>query len=95
MTLNDRIALNLLHAGYPIRIDTAGELQVQVLFCWKHIPDSSADIALEREALQKAIGCAVGDAFAEGYNNALTIAEACCKATERVRTVVQTHGGAL
>lgn len=94
MTLNDRIALNLLHAGYPVRIDRAGELQVQVLNLWKSIPLSSADIALERATAIKAAGSPVGDNFIEGYNNALTIAEACCKAVERVRSVVGTHGGA-
>lgn len=89
LTTLDAIALNLLHAGFPVRPDTI-YLQAQVCNNWFTVPDTLDEVAFNRDKIYPAWkGTAIGDR----YLYMLDVVEAYLKAQERPQDVLYTHGG--
>ncbi len=88
----DILALNLLHAGFPVRINTFGNIAVKITGWWKDVPADLAEcqhdrVLLERGYMETAVGAR--------YAYMLGVVEGVYKAQERIKDVVKTHGGAV
>ena len=88
----DIMALNLLHAGFPVRINTFGKIAVKITGWWKDIPQDIAEcqhdrMLLERGYMETAVGAR--------YLYMLDVVEGVYKAQERPTTAFELAGGNL
>ena len=88
----DIMALNLLHAGFPVRINTFGKIAVKITGWWKDIPQDIAEcqhdrVLLERGYMETAVGAR--------YSYMLDVVEGVYKAQERPTTAFELAGGNL
>lgn len=88
----DIMALNLLHAGFPVRINTFGKIAVKITGWWKDIPQDIAEcqhdrMLLERGYMETAVGAR--------YAYMLDVVEGVYKAQERPTTAFELAGGNL
>lgn len=88
----DIMALNLLHAGFPVRINTFGKIAVKITGWWKDIPQDIAEcqhdrMLLERGYMETAVGAR--------YAHMLDVVEGVYKAQERPTTAFELAGGNL
>lgn len=86
----DILALNLLHAGFPVRINNGGNVAVKITGWWKDVPLDVAECEHDRELLRNGyMVTAAGDR----YLYMLDVVEGVYKAQNRVQDVAKTHGG--
>ena len=88
----DIMALSLLHAGFPVRINTFGNIAVKITGWWKDIPQDIAEcqhdrMLLERGYMETAVGAR--------YAYMLDVVEGVYKAQERPTTAFELAGGNL
>ena len=88
----DIMALSLLHAGFPVRINTFGKIAVKITGWWKDIPQDIAEcqhdrMLLERGYMETAVGAR--------YSYMLDVVEGVYKAQERPTTAFELAGGNL
>ena len=88
----DIMALSLLHAGFPVRINTFGNIAVKITGRWKDIPQDIAEcqhdrMLLERGYMETAVGAR--------YAYMLDVVEGVYKAQERPTTAFELAGGNL
>ena len=88
----DIMALSLLHAGFPVRINTFGNVAVKITGWWKDIPQDIAEcqhdrVLLERGYMETAVGAR--------YSYMLDVVEGVYKAQERPTTAFELAGGNL
>ena len=88
----DIMALSLLHAGFPVRINTFGNIAVKITGWWKDIPQDIAEcqhdrMLLERGYMETAVGAR--------YSYMLDVVEGVYKAQERPTTAFELAGGNL
>lgn len=88
----DIMALNLLHAGFPVRINTFGNIAVKITGWWKDIPADLAECQHDRELIRDGL---MLTAAGDRYLYMLDVVESVYKAQERIKDVIKTHGGAV
>ena len=88
----DIMALSLLHAGFPVRINTFGNIAVKIVGWWKCVPQDLAECAHDRELIRRGYAeTAAGDR----YLYMLDVVEGVYKAQERPTTAFELAGGNL
>ena len=88
----DIMALSLLHAGFPVRINTFGNIAVKITGWWKDIPQDIAECQHDRMLLERGyMETAVGSRYAY----MLDVVEGVYKAQERPTTAFELAGGNL
>ena len=88
----DIMALSLLHAGFPVRINTFGNIAVKITGWWKDIPQDIAECQHDRELIRRGYAeTAAGDR----YLYMLDVVEGVYKAQERPTTAFELAGGNL
>lgn len=88
----DIMALNLLHAGFPVRINTFGNIAVKITGWWKDIPQDIAECQHDRELIRDGL---MLTAAGGRYLYMLDVAEGVYKAQERPKTAFEVAGGNL
>lgn len=88
----DILALNLLHAGFVVRINNSGNIAVKVTGWWKDVPQDIAECQHDRTLLQRGL---MVTAAGDRYVYMLDVVEAVYKAQERVQTAFEVAGGNL
>lgn len=88
----DIMALNLLHAGFPVRINTFGNIAVKITGWWKNIPADLAECQHDRELIRDGL---MLTAAGDRYLYMLDVVEGVYKAQERVKTAFEVAGGNL
>ena len=88
----DILALSLLHAGFTIRSNAAGTIDVKIVGWWKCVPEDLAECAHDRELIRRGYAeTAAGDR----YLYMLDVVEGVYKAQERPKTAFELAGGNL
>ena len=88
----DIMALSLHHAGFPVRINTFGNIAVKITGWWKDIPQDIAECQHDRMLLERGyMETAAGDR----YLYMLDVVEGVYKAQERPTTAFELAGGNL
>lgn len=88
----DIMALNLLHAGFPVRINTFGNIAVKITGWWKDIPADIAECQHDRELIRDGL---MFTAAGDRYLYMLGVVEGVYKAQERPTTAFELAGGNL
>lgn len=88
----DIMALNLLHAGFPVRINTFGNIAVKITGWWKDIPQDIAECQHDRELIRDGL---MLTAAGDRYLYMLDVVEGVYKAQERPTTAFELAGGNL
>lgn len=88
----DIMALSLLHAGFTIRSNAAGTIDVKIVGWWKCVPQDLAECKHDRELIRRGYAeTAAGDR----YLYMLDVVEGVYKAQERPTTAFELAGGNL
>lgn len=88
----DVMVLNLLHAGFPVRINTFGNIAVKITGWWKDIPQDIAECQHDRELIRDGL---MLTAAGDRYLYMLDVVEGVYKAQERPTTAFELAGGNL
>lgn len=88
----DILALNLLHAGFPVRINTFGNIAVKITGWWKDVPADLTECHHDRELIRDGL---MLTAAGDRYLYMLDVVEGVYKAQERVKTAFEVAGGNL
>lgn len=88
----DIMALNLLHARFPVRINTFGNIAVKITGWWKDIPADLAECQHDRELIHDGL---MLTAAGDRYLYMLDVVEGVYKAQERPTTAFELAGGNL
>ena len=88
----DIMALNLLHAGFSVRINTFGNIAVKITGWWKDIPADLAECQHDRELIRDGL---MLTAAGDRYLYMLGVVEGVYKAQERAKTAFEVAGGNL
>lgn len=88
----DVMALNLFHAGFPVRRNAAGNIAVKITGWWKDIPQDIAECQHDRELIRDGL---MLTAAGDRYLYMLDVVEGVYKAQERPTTAFELAGGNL
>lgn len=86
----DVLALNLLHAGFPVRRNASGNIAVKITGWWKDVPLDIAECQHDRKLIRDGM---MLTAAGDRYLYMLDVVEGVYKAQNRVQDVAKTHGG--
>ena len=88
----DIMVLNLFHAGFPVRMNAAGNVAVKITGWWKDIPQDIAECQHDRELIRDGL---MLTAAGDRYLYMLDVVEGVYKAQERPTTAFELAGGNL
>lgn len=88
----DIMVLNLFHAGFPVRMNAAGNIAVKITGWWKDIPQDIAECQHDRALIRDGL---MLTAAGDRYLYMLDVVEGVYKAQERPTTAFELAGGNL